>query len=431
MKKRSIQLRHPAASTRIRSGIAFLSVCVLVGLVAFAGAHAQVATPATASPSPTATPFPPSAAEVSIQGEKFYINGVRTYSGGILDGTLPNSRMVNATFDDANPATIENWDYPNGAPYDPNRQANEFIAALPSYKAKGLLAVTLNFQGGDPVHGAINQPWDNTAFNSNGSLKSAYLTRMDGIIRALNAQGMVAILGYFYQGQDQRLANEAAVIAATGNATAWVLSQGYTNVMIEVSNEADNAGYNYAILKPPRVVELINQVKTQSINYGRRLYVSTSLNGGHLPSVAIRNASDFFLLHGDGQSPSQITAMINTARAWGFNKPIVFNEDSPSTANFQAATNGHASWGYHDWGANNYIDGFQSPPTNWTINTVNKRNFFNLLDSYAHSNNLYGVSFTDANTARSSSEGLVSLMAARQFLCSVSVCSAWLPCGAN
>jgi hypothetical protein len=296
--------------------------------------------------------------------------------------------MVNATFDDENRNTRGNWDYPNGAPYDPNRQTNEFIAALPGYKAKGLLAVTLNFQGGTPVHGAGNQPWDNTAFNSNGSLKSAYLTRMDRIIRALNARGMVAILGYFYRGQDERLANEAAVIAATRNATAWVLSQGYTNVMIEVSNEADNAGYNHAILKPPRVVELINQVKTQSINYGRRLYVSTSLNGGHLPSVAIRTASDFFLLHGNHQSPSQITAMINTARAWGLNKPIVFNEDSPSTANFRAATNGHASWGYHEDGANNYIDGFQSPPTNWTINTVNKQNFFNLLYSYAHANNL-------------------------------------------
>jgi hypothetical protein len=62
MKKKSSQLRHPAASTRIRSGIAFLSVCVLVGLVAlFARAHAQVATPipaATATPAPTATPFP-------------------------------------------------------------------------------------------------------------------------------------------------------------------------------------------------------------------------------------------------------------------------------------------------------------------------------------------------------------------------------------
>jgi hypothetical protein len=62
MKKRSIQLPHPAASTRIRPGIIFFSVCVLVGLVAFfAGAHAQVATPVpvtTATPAPTATPFP-------------------------------------------------------------------------------------------------------------------------------------------------------------------------------------------------------------------------------------------------------------------------------------------------------------------------------------------------------------------------------------
>ena len=62
MKKRSIQLRHSAASMRMLSGIAFVSVCVLLGLVAFfAGAHAQVATPipaATATPAPTATPFP-------------------------------------------------------------------------------------------------------------------------------------------------------------------------------------------------------------------------------------------------------------------------------------------------------------------------------------------------------------------------------------
>jgi hypothetical protein len=61
MKKRSIQLRHPA-STRMRSGIAFVSAWVLLGLVAFfAGAHAQVTTPApagTATPAPTATAFP-------------------------------------------------------------------------------------------------------------------------------------------------------------------------------------------------------------------------------------------------------------------------------------------------------------------------------------------------------------------------------------
>ncbi len=49
-------------NTRIRSGIAFLSVCVLVGLMAFfAGARAQLPTQSPsgiATPAPTATAFP-------------------------------------------------------------------------------------------------------------------------------------------------------------------------------------------------------------------------------------------------------------------------------------------------------------------------------------------------------------------------------------
>jgi len=35
------------------------------------------------------------------------------------------------------------------------------------------------------------------------------------------------------------------------------------------------------------------------------------------------------------------------------------------------------SWGYYDQGQSNYRDGFQSPPTNWAINTGRKKAFFN------------------------------------------------------
>jgi Calx-beta domain len=316
---------------------------------------------------------------VTIQGEKFLINGVRTFAGGQLDGTLPNSRMVQATFDDANPATVGNWKYPNGSAYSATRQTNEFIAALPSYRAKGLLAVTVNFQGGDPISGALTQPWDNTAFNSDGSLKPDYLARMDHVIRALDAQGMVAILGYFYFGQVQRLSSETAIKNAVTNATQWVLTQGYTNVLIEIDNEANSPAYPFAILQPGRVSELISAVQTQSANFGRRLYVGVSFTGGTIPPSNIVQAEDFILLHGNGQTSSAITSMVNSVRALASNKPIVFNEDSTSTANFQAATNARASWGYFDAGANNYVDGFQSPPTNWHINTVAKQNFFNVL----------------------------------------------------
>jgi hypothetical protein len=335
----------------------------------------------TTLPGPTLPPLP-TATTVSIQGEKFFINGVRTFAGGNLDGTLPNSRMVNATFDDANPVTVGNWKYPDGSAYNPTRQTAEFVAEVPRYRAHGLLAVSLNFQGGDPIAGAQTQPWDNTAFNADGSLKPAYLTRMDQAIRALDSQGMVAILGYFYVGQNTRLTDETAVKNATANATQWVLDQGYTNVLIEIDNEAD-VGYYHPILQPARVSELINAVRAQAANQGKRLYVSVSLTGGQVPSTSLAQTCDFILLHGNLQTASGITNMINTVRGYGLNKPIVFNEDSTSTLNFQAATAGKASWGYHDNGKNNYVDGFQSPPTNWTINTVEKRNFFDLLSSLA------------------------------------------------
>ena len=46
---------------------------------------------------------------------------------------------------------------------------------------------------------------------------------------------------------------------------------------------------------------------------------------------------------------------------------------------FFAALSEYASWGYFDPGKNNYVDGYQSPPVNWTINTERKRSFFKLL----------------------------------------------------
>jgi hypothetical protein len=365
---------------------------LLDNVVITGGAPTPSPTP-TASPGPSATPTPgPTNASVTIQGEKFLINGFTTLPGSKLEGTLPNSRMVQATFDDANGATAGKWKYPNGNFYSAARQTNEFVAALPSYRAKGLLAVSLNFQGGTPINGSLNQPWDNTAFNADGSLKPAYLSRMDQAIRALNAQGMVAILGYFYCGQDERLSNETAVKNAVTNATQWVLTQGYTNVLIEIANEVDANGptpsttFQHAILSPARVGELISAVQSQSVTFGRRLNVSVSLIGGHVPSSSLAQACDFILLHANNQTSSTVTAMVNTARGYGLNKPIVCNEDSTSIANFQAATNAHVSWGYFDAGQNNYVDGFQSPPTNWSINTTAKQSFFNLLVSYAAPN---------------------------------------------
>ncbi len=61
--------------------------------------------------------------------------------------------MVQGIFDDLNPATRSMWDYPatapNGAgPWDPDRNTDEFVAAMKLRGASGLLGFTINLQGG-------------------------------------------------------------------------------------------------------------------------------------------------------------------------------------------------------------------------------------------------------------------------------------------
>ena len=57
-------------------------------------------------------------------------------------------------------------------------------------------------------------------------------------------------------------------------------------------------------------------------------------------------------------------------------QPIIINEASTDVACLDACLASYASWGYYDHGKNDYRDGYQSPPINWTINTPAKRAFF-------------------------------------------------------
>ena len=113
---------------------------------------------------------------VTIEGEKFLIDGKPTYSdvpnvNPKALGMLLNSRMVQALFDDENPETRPLWRYPDGSEFDPERNTDEFIAALPHYKAHGVIAFTINLQCGGPKAGQFtgNQPWHVSGFNPDGS----------------------------------------------------------------------------------------------------------------------------------------------------------------------------------------------------------------------------------------------------------------------
>lgn len=327
--------------------------------------------------------------QVTIQGEKFFINGQPTYPGRIwksypVEGLLFNTRMVQATFDDLNPETRGRWAYPDTGLWDPERNTREFIAMLPTYRQHGVLGFTINLQGGSPQGYSKDQPWHNSAITSLGELRPEYMQRFARILDQADELGMVPILGIFYFGQDHRLKDEDAVKRAVDNTVEWIFDRGYTNVLIEVNNEC-NVRYTHSILKPDRVDELIERVKGHRRG-GRRLLVSTSYGGNTIPRPNVVQTADFLLVHGNGVSdPARIQEMVRqTRQVEGYRPmPVVFNEDDhfdfdQPMNNMIAALSEYASWGYFDFrmAGEGMDEGYQSVPVNWGLSSERKRGFF-------------------------------------------------------
>jgi hypothetical protein len=329
---------------------------------------------------------------VAIRGDAFLINGQptlrgATWRGYAVEGLLPNSRMVQGVFDDLNPDTRPRWAYPDTKAWDPARNTREFVAAMAEWRRHGVLAVTLNLQGGSPEGYSKDQPWHNSAFTEDGALRPEYMARAGLILGEADRLGMAVILGLFYFGQDERIRDEAAVLRAVDAAAGWVLDEGYRNVLIEINNEC-NVRYDHAILQPPRVHELIARVKRIERG-GRRLLVSTSYGGNTVPGPDVTAAADFILLHGNGvTAPDRIAEMVRQTRGLPTYtpKPIVFNEDDhydfeKPWNNVVAATSEHASWGFFDFRrqGEGFDEGYQSVPVNWGISSARKRGFFTLV----------------------------------------------------
>ena len=338
---------------------------------------------------------------VSIEGEKFLLNGHpayagRTWNGMSIEGRLMNARMVQGIFDDLNPDTRARWVYPDTGTWDPDRNTREFIAAMPEWRRHGLIAFTLNLQGGNPYGYSRLQPqphavapdgpspWHNSAFTSDGTLRTDYSPRAERIIDRANDLGMVVILGLFYFGQDQRLTDEAAILNAVDQVTDWLFTHRWHHVLVEINNECD-VGYHHAILKPARVHELIRRVRGRELD-GWRFLAGTSYGGGRIPDDAVVRVSDFILLHGNGVSdPARIGEMVARTRAlpsWR-PMPIVFNEDDhfdfdKPESNMTAAVLAGASWGFFDYRmpGEGFTSGYQSIPVDWGINSPRKRAFF-------------------------------------------------------
>jgi hypothetical protein len=351
--------------------------------------------------------------QVAISGDEFLVDGRPTYAGRVFEGhsiqgLLFNVRAVQATFDDANPATRALWAYPDTGEWDAERNVAEFCAALPSWRAHGVLGITLNFQGGGAYYAPeIYDHYDNNGFTPTGELRQPWTDRIARVLARADEVGMVVIMGLFYAAHLRRFENEEAIWRAAHNAMNFLKSLGHGNVLIEFANEIEvchrRAGYEMFL--PERAHELVIRLKKAYPEYLISLS-QVGVNpetGKGIPPPALVEAVDYVLLHGNGARAPRLEAAIKAVQAipelQRNPKPIVINEDSPGIPNLEVAWRNRVSWGYFDqgyggpaaWGGDAYVDyqakprenkyeelsGFQTPPVNWTINTDLKRAFFN------------------------------------------------------
>lgn len=298
---------------------------------------------------------------LSILGNRLLINRKLIYSEipGCPEkyhGLLMNARFIQGVFDDA--ADRQRFNR-FGQIFDPNKNTEDLIHALPQWYEHGLRAITVGFQGGGPCFTIDSMTIDNNAFSKDGrSMKPEYLDRMNRIIEAADEIGMIVIVSLFYGPQSRFLENDLAVINAVKTASNWLRDQKYTNVILEIANEQNLDAYRiHPILFDEKgISELMRISKRESGG----IPVGCSTTDKYF-SYVIGQESDAILIHGNNMTRQGFYNYIQKAKSIKPSRPIICNEDSQALSHMQVAMDSGVSWGYY----NNLTK--QEPPVRWGI----------------------------------------------------------------
>lgn len=255
--------------------------------------------------------------KVQIDGTRWRINGRLTNEGSACEGLLMNVRMVNCTFEDSSKPD-----------FDAEKNTDDFIRQIPNYALQGVNAFTLCLQGGMPGY----ERAVNSAFRSDGTLRPEYLNRVERVIRACDENGVVVILGLYYQRQSKVLENEQAVRAGVVNAIRWIQSCQFSNVLVEVANEYSHTGFVHQVIRDHHgQASLLRLAKATA----PELLITTSGIGDGLIDQEVAEACDFLTPHWNNTKVEEIASRIKALRR--FHKPIVCNEDDKMGAMAAAA----------------------------------------------------------------------------------------------
>jgi len=299
---------------------------------------------------------------IGIRGKQFLINGEPVYSelpnanpGAI--GLLWNQRLIQGVFDDTVDRT--RFNILKDGVFDPERNTENLIAALPKWYGYGMRAFTVGFQGGWPVGFVDAAEIGNNPFGKDGSrLDAAYAARMDKIIKAADKLGMTVIVSILYWAQANELSDGRAVTNSIETACGFLRENGYTNVIVEVANEYNIDPFkNHPIIHYPEgMAQLIKIARA----YSGGMPIGCS-GGGVMADREVIEESDVAIVHGNGATRGEYYDFLLKVKSWAGNKPVICNEDSPCCTRVDVGLETYTSWGYY----NNYTK--QIPPADYGV----------------------------------------------------------------
>ena len=283
-------------------------------------------------------------------------------------GRLMNLRIAQALFHD---------EWLTEFPFDPEKNTDRVIAALDSYKAHGILAINTSLQAGNPGYAkefpdikrdraykfGPGKGSHISGFKPDGSIKPEWLARLKRLQQALDKRGMILMLMYFYQGQDEVLENPDAIKKAILNATDWLIANNCRNVIIEIANEHDIRGWDHDRWIHNNLGDLIELTRARfhEKKAGWVPPIGSSTGGSMAVFDNVRDHADLTMFHGNNRTAEQKKA--RTAALFADPKmpgPIYMNEDdsgrettpevlAKELASCDAVFSEGGSWGYMPW----------------------------------------------------------------------------------
>ncbi|MCY4595834.1 MAG: hypothetical protein OXC19_13695 [Bryobacterales bacterium] len=276
------------------------------------------------------------------QQDRFYVRGGPTSSWGLtygggsfkrnVRGSLALVRVPHAIFDD---------EWLRERQFDPDRNTDRLIEQLDLYRRHGVGGLVVSLQGGDPGYSAEANGVTRgrsadlgegagalvSAYEPDGSLKPAWLDRLDRLIGATNSRGMVVCLVLFQQDQDEALESPEAILAAARNVARHLIERDARNVIIDLADAWDEpqGRWDHRRFVPRYVEHLIRTVREEFQDSDFTPPIGASSGSGMLYPLSLAQLCDVVLLQGDGRSAADKLARSRQFKR--YERPVLMVSD--------------------------------------------------------------------------------------------------------